>query len=293
VPGGSSSGSASACASGACDIAIGSDTAGSVRIPAAFCGLYGIRVSSGRIDLAGAMAMAPSFDASGWFAASPGVFALPGPVLLNGWDSSAEAGIRGASILTDAFANADRRAADLCLAFLKVAGDHLPAAREITIAGDKIDTWREALRVTQASEVWKTFGSFVSKGNIDFGPGIAERMKTAASIEDAEVARSKSVLNDVTRRLEDATANGTVLILPTGPSIAPSIAATPDELERFRVNTMRLVCMASISGLPQMTIPIGTVDGAPFGLSFIGWRNGEEALLTLATRLGRFVGGCA
>ena len=65
LPGGSSSGSAAAAAAGACDFALGSDTGGSVRVPAAFCGLYGIRPTHGRIDMTGAMPMAPSFDVPG------------------------------------------------------------------------------------------------------------------------------------------------------------------------------------------------------------------------------------
>ena len=73
LPGGSSSGSAAACGANACDFAIGSDTGGSVRIPASFNGLYGLRPTHGRIDLAGAMAMAPSFDVGGWFANAPGI----------------------------------------------------------------------------------------------------------------------------------------------------------------------------------------------------------------------------
>ena len=74
LPGGSSSGSASATAAGACDFALGSDTGGSVRVPAAFCGLYGIRPTHGRLDPSGMMPMAPSFDVAGWLASGPGVF---------------------------------------------------------------------------------------------------------------------------------------------------------------------------------------------------------------------------
>ena len=79
IPGGSSSGSAAAVAAGACDFALGSDTGGSVRIPASLCGLYGIRTTHGRVDLTGAMAMAPSFDVGGWFANAPASFAGSAP----------------------------------------------------------------------------------------------------------------------------------------------------------------------------------------------------------------------
>src|SRR5918911_522317 len=89
LPGGSSSGSASATAAGACDFALGSDTGGSVRVPAAFCGIYGIRPTHGRVHLAGAMAMAPSFDVAGWFASGPGVFRRVGEVLLEGTSHAA------------------------------------------------------------------------------------------------------------------------------------------------------------------------------------------------------------
>src|SRR5436190_9194480 len=83
LPGGSSSGSASATAAGTCDFALGSDTGGSVRVPAAFCGIYGIRPTHGRVDLSGAMPMAPSFDVAGWFATGPGIFRRVGGVLLD------------------------------------------------------------------------------------------------------------------------------------------------------------------------------------------------------------------
>src|SRR5262249_56904588 len=82
LPGGSSSGSAAATAAGACDLALGSDTGGSVRVPAAFCGIYGIRPTHGRIDLSGAMPMAPSFDVAGWVANGPGIFRPVGDVVL-------------------------------------------------------------------------------------------------------------------------------------------------------------------------------------------------------------------
>src|SRR5262249_56806150 len=84
LPGGSSSGSAAATAAGTCDFALGSDTGGSVRVPASFCGIYGIRPTHGRVHLAGAMAMAPSFDVAGWFANGPRVFRRLGQVLLEG-----------------------------------------------------------------------------------------------------------------------------------------------------------------------------------------------------------------
>ena len=76
VPGGSSSGSASAVAAGDCDFALGTDSGGSVRVPASFCGLYGIRPTHGRIDFTGITVQAPSADTCGWFARDPVLFAV-------------------------------------------------------------------------------------------------------------------------------------------------------------------------------------------------------------------------
>lgn len=105
LPGGSSSGSAVATAARACDFALGSDTGVSIRVPAAFCGILGIRPTHGRIDLAGAMAMAPSFDVAGWFASEPVVFRRVGEVLFGGTPSKPR--LAKLVILEDAFAEAD------------------------------------------------------------------------------------------------------------------------------------------------------------------------------------------
>src|SRR5499427_6047080 len=83
VPGGSSSGSAAAVAAGICDTAIGTDTGGSVRVPASFCGLYGIRPTHGRLDVSGMMPQAPSSDTTGWFAREAATFAKVSSVMLD------------------------------------------------------------------------------------------------------------------------------------------------------------------------------------------------------------------
>src|SRR5712672_3903435 len=82
VPGGSSSGSAAAVAAGMCDTALGTDTGGSVRVPASFCGLYGIRPTHGRLDLSGMMPQAPTSDTTGWFARDADIFARVSSVML-------------------------------------------------------------------------------------------------------------------------------------------------------------------------------------------------------------------
>jgi amidase len=290
LPGGSSSGSAAACAGGACDLALGSDTAGSVRVPGALCGVYGIRATQGRVDMAGATAMAPSFDAGGWFSAGPGLFRRAGAVLLEPPQRAAP--ITQLIILDDAFETADEAVATLTEAVVTAAQDRLPDARHDRAAPRGLDTWREAMRIVQAREVWASFGEFITKRRPNLGAGIRERMEIAAGISDDQVAAAHDVTAQARQRMHELAALGTVLALPTAPSIAPPLATPADKLESFRVRVVRLVCIASISGLPQVTIPAGTADGAPVGLSFIGWRGGDEALLSLATAMAPLV-GCA
>ena len=86
---------------------------------------------------------------------------------------------------------------------------------------------------------------------------------------------------------------GTVLALPTAPTIAPRVERPAGDLEDFRVRVMRLTCTAGSAGLPQMSIPAGTLDDCPIGLSFIAWAGGDEALLDLACELSRHCGMAA
>jgi amidase len=288
VPGGSSSGSAAAIAANACDFALGSDTGGSVRIPASFCGTYGLRPTHGRIDLAGAMPMAPSFDTAGFFANAPGIMRRVGAVLLEG--ERVPTPIGRLIIADDAFAQADAAVAALGRAFLARAAGRLPRPAQKTVAPDGFDHWREAFRIVQAYETWGSFGDFVTRARPALGPGIKERIAFAATVTPAQADASREVLAPARTHIRALVPPGTIMALPTAPCIAPRHDIAGEEAESFRARVMRLTCMAGIAGLPQINIPIGTVAGCPAGLSFIGWPGGDEALLDLACALAKYGG---
>jgi amidase len=288
IPGGSSSGSAAACGANACDFALGSDTGGSVRVPASFNGVYGLRPTHGRVDLTGAMAMAPSFDVAGWFANGPGVLRRVGAVLLQGHAVSERT--TRLLVATDAFAQADAEVAALCREFLKRGTELLPSAVEEAVAPAGFDGWREAFRIVQAKEVWETFGAFITQAKPKLGPGIKERMDFAASVTSEQADRSREILADARAHILGRLPPGAIMALPTAPSIAPLLAATGEALELFRVRTMRLTCIAGLAGVPQISIPIGTISGCPAGLSFIGSPGADEVLLDLACRLAHLCG---
>jgi amidase len=288
IPGGSSSGSAAAVAANACDFALGSDTGGSVRMPASYCGVYGLRPTHGRIDLAGAMAMAPSFDVGGFFANAPGVLRRVGAVLLEG--DKVVAPISRLVVAPDAFAEADAPVAALGRGFLARAARKLPHASETAIAPGGFDDWREAFRVVQGRETWATYGDFITRANPRLGPGIKERMAYAATVTQEQADAARRIVGAARAHLRGLITPGTIVALPTAPCIAPRIDMTAEESESFRVRVMRLGCAAVLAGLPQISIPVGTVAGCPAGLSFIAWPGGDEALLGLACDVAKYCG---
>jgi len=292
IPGGSSSGSAAAAAAGVCDFALGSDTGGSVRIPASLCGLYGIRTTLGRVDTKGAMDMSPSFDSIGWLAATAGVFRRVGAVLLD--SAASPAPIGSLLIADDAFAEADEPVEALLRDALGAMAGVLPRPRHIQIAPGSgehpLDAWRDAVRLIQAHEIWQVYGRFVEDKHPSFGPGVAERMQAASRITQAEADAARKDQAAAREHIRAQLAPGTIMALPTAPCIAPRIDTRPQELEFYRVRVMRLTCIAGLAGLPQVTIPAGTLAGCPVGLSFIGWAGGDETLLDLAFALSRHCG---
>jgi len=272
IPGGSSCGSAAATAGGACEIGLGTDTGGSIRVPSAFCGLYGLRPTHGRVALAGCRPMAPSFDVAGWMTADAPTLAAVGPVLL------ARAGAVPADVVRvvvaeDGFAQADPGVA----AAAEAALDALPAADRGVIAPAGLDGWRDAFRVVQAYEVWETYGAFVERVRPALGPGVRERMAFAATVTGEQVAESRAVGAEAALQVRAIARPGTVIALPTVPCDPLRIDAGEAEVESFRTRCLRLTCIAGLSGLPQITIPAG--------LSLIGWPGGDEALLELVAAL--------
>jgi amidase len=288
IPGGSSSGSAAATAAGACDFALGSDTGGSVRIPASFCGLYGMRTTHGRIDTKGCMDMAPSFDTIGWFANGPGVFRRVGEVLLGGGGTGAT--VTSLLIADDGFAEADDAVVKLLRSSLDRMKDDLPKPEHVRLAPGGLDQWREAVRVIQAYEIWQVYGRFVEEKHPKFGPGVAERMAIASATTKAQADAAGAVRAAARGHLRGLIKPGTVVALPTAPSIAPLIDTPPASLDAHRLQVMRLTCSAGLAGLPQVSLPAGTIAGCPVGLSFIGWAAGDEAILDLAFQLAPHCG---
>jgi len=282
IPGGSSSGSAAAVAGGLVDFALGSDTGGSVRAPASFCGVYGIRPTHGRVSLEGACALAKSFDTAGWFARDAALLERVGHVLLG----DAPVPVHGPVLLAeDAFALLDPAAHEALQPALARATAVLGAPRAVTVSAEGLPQWFQAFRILQGTEIHAQLGEWVACVKPKLGPGVKERIEWTATIKPDEVAQAQR-LRDVARARMDALLSGNaVLVLPTLPDIAPLLNTPPAQLDDFRAKAMSLLCIAGLAGLPQVTLPLATLKGCPLGLSLVAGRGNDALLLALARHI--------
>ncbi len=284
VTGGSSCGSAASVAASMCDFALGSDTGGSIRVPASFTGLYGLRPSFGRIATEGATVMAPSFDTIGFLAREAELFRKIGHVLLEG--ERVDAKVTRLILAQDFFGHAEASADQALWGTLAKIGPALPQPEHRDIAGEAIDNWRNAFRLIQGFEIQSTLLPFIQSHDVKLGPGIKERFAAAAEITSTEAEAARRLRSEIAEKLDALLRPGTLIVLPTTPTLPPE-RDIPDgaSFAEFRSETLGYTCLAGNSGLPQISIPAAEAAGCPIGLSFIGWRGGDEALLDLAVTL--------
>lgn len=282
VPGGSSSGSAAAVAAGLVDIGLGSDTGGSVRLPASFCGLWGIRSTFGQISLDGAMPFTHSFDTVGWFARDGETMERVAEAFACPKDTAPTRMLLPVDIWSCAGAET-AATLDPALSRLQAA---LAPAQSIVLAPDGLAHWRETFRICQAAEIWDVHGDWVTTHTPDFGPGIRERFEMASRIDAESFAvatRAKLALQAQIRAL---VAPDTVLVLPTSPGPAPLRDADESTLDDFRLRAFEMLCPAGLAGLPQLSVPAGSVDQGPVGLSLVGAQGQDRQLIALARAAG-------
>ena len=277
VPGGSSSGSAAAVAAGLCDFAFGTDTGGSVRVPASFCGLYGIRTTHGRISTAGLMPMAPSFDTVGWLTRDAallarvgalyfGTAAMPKPRLL---------------LAEDAFAFATPAVGIALRAFAARLG----AMQAVTLYAEGLPHWLDTFRPLQLGELYATHGTWAMQPGRVLSPLVAERMVLASKVTPATIAAAWPRREALAARLRSLLGDDGVLVMPTAHDVAPLRDAPVPAQIAYRDTTLALTCVASLCRLPQVNIPAGAVDGVPVGLSLLAAPHRDAELLSLVEAL--------
>ncbi len=284
VPGGSSSGSAAAVAGGLVDFALGSDTAGSIRAPAAFCGLYGLRPTHGRISLDGVMGNAPSLDTVGWFAREPGLFATIGSILLQ-TDIAAKAPIQ-LMIADDAFAEADPEVQAALEPAVERLSSRIGTTQHGKMAPIPLADLPRPFGVLQGSEAWQTYGQWIDSVDPRLGFEVAARFAAGREVTEEQRQEARAVRQNVVSHVRKILDEGAVICLPTMPFPAPKRGLPLSQRKALHQRIDALVDLAGWAGTPQINLPLAEINGLPVGLSLIGPRNSDERLLAFARELG-------
>lgn len=286
-PGGSSCGSAAAVAAGLVDFALGSDTAGSVRIPASYCGLFGIRPTHGAVGLAGACPLAPSFDTCGWFTRTASLLAGVGDTLLSGSRHDAEGPLLRPE---EVWVNAQPEVAEALRPALEKLEQLRGRAVGVRIAPEGIDSFFDHFRLVQGEEAWTSLGGWIEATQPRFGSGVAERFLAAKGVDPALAARGRAFRRVLQARIRPLLAGGAVMVYPTSPCVAPLLTAGQEEQDAVRQATVGVTAIAGFCGLPEVTLPAGRVRGAPVGLSLVAAPGHDRALLALACDAAEVLG---
>lgn len=295
LPGGSSSGPASAVALGHADIGLATDTAGSIRVPASYQGLWGLRTTHDLVPRQGMLPLAQSFDTIGWLTRDGETLQRVADWCLSYDGSSSTENVQGASgedlpwrflvpeEILACVEPATREAFSRLLAGLS-ASDDPPPFRAVS-SGD-LDAAFTAFRTVQGAEAWRNDGEWLRAHPGAVGPAVAERFDIASRITAPDEAAARKDLEPIAAHLAELV-DGAVLIFPTVPGPAPQRTA---DVDAVRAATLRMTAPAAIAGLPAVSVPLLTVDGAPVGVCLVSRAGSDIALVRLARRLAESAG---
>ncbi|HEY3394058.1 MAG TPA: amidase, partial [Lacipirellulaceae bacterium] len=300
VPGGSSSGSASAVACGLADFALGTDTGGSVRVPASNCGIWGLRPTHGRVSVAGVMPFSPSLDTVGILARSIDVLQPSMSVLLGSPERTAASPLPAKALpseiylLTEAFELCDAEVRDALNPALerieRTFGNRVCQTSLGDLCGDReagaLSTWLNTYRVLQGTEAASCLGAWVQDAQPVFGPATAAGFKFIGSLDRTRIGEAIERREHYCRHLARALGPRDLVCFPTAPTIAPLKGARCyDRGSDYYQRTLSLTSIAGVARLPQVSMPHGRTSAAPIGLSLLGAQGEDLFLLDIAEKI--------
>ena len=289
ISGGSSSGPAAAVAMGHATIGLGTDTAGSIRIPASYQGLWGLRTTYGAVSTEGVLPLAPSFDTVGWLTRDAATLAAAARASL---DVEAQRGV-GARLVV-ARALVESAPPDVADAFRSAVDSLTGAGHDVVRLDDAdgalgvgaLDALYEAFRVVQAAEAWARHGAWIDAHPGALGADIAARFAWASTVTPTHESAARAALERARVALDEALGDAT-LVLPSAASVAPALDADGAAIEATRAATLRMTAVAGSTGRPAVSVPGLTVGGAPVGVCFVGPRRSDLALVESAQEWAR------
>ena len=283
VCGGSSSGSAAAVRASLVDFALGSDTAGSVRVPASFCGIYGLRPSHDRISPTGVLPFARSLDVVGWFARDSTLMRRVGDVLLDPPLADLPSHPGKFLLAEDAFAVVDENARRALEPAVDRVARILGEPERIMMAGGAdLGDWARLIAVFREGEGWRTHRAWIERTGPKLSDNGAMRMAKGSDVTDAQIAAAQEERNRLGVHMASLLADGGILAVPAGPGVAPLRGGGQEAIWEIVWKNARINAVSALCGLPQISLPIASVDGLPMGLGLIAGRGNDELLLKIA-----------
>ncbi|WP_298939589.1 amidase [uncultured Psychromonas sp.] len=278
LPGGSSSGSAVVVANGEADFSIGTDTGGSVRVPASYCGLFGLRPTLGKLALDNTFELAKSFDTAG-------VFSKDLTMLSNVFNVLAEQKQQGQKATTlyldNTLANqlSQQRLSGLkhwCEeANIELLSCNLLADTEQTLDGLSL-----LFRTIQGFEIIEGHDAWLKEHGDSLDPSIMQRVMWARSITQQQYVEAKAQQHLFQQKLISLFNEMHGLwILPTTPSGPPALTMEGDELAEYRSQLMGLTSIAGLAGFPQLHLPMQGLTEGPCGFSLMSIADKEADLI--------------
>ena len=282
VTGGSSSGSAAAVAARLVDFALGTDTGGSTRVPASYCGLWGLRTTHGLLSREGLVPLNPLFDTPTWLAHEPATFERVASVLL----PASPFAPRRVLALTDAWAEAEAVFQPALQQSRDALAGLIGAPVQASTASDEgLDAWRQLYVTASAFNGWETHGAWIASHTPDFAPPIAARWQFASTVRAEDAAAARARIADIRTHVRSWLGEDGVAVLPSAASLAPLRDADPAAVDAVRMRTLRITSIAGLAGLPQVSLPLRSPEGVPLGISLLGPAGSDRALIALAVRL--------
>ena len=284
IPGGSSSGSAVAVSAHLADIGLGTDTGGSIRVPASYQGLWGLRTTHGLLPCDNMVALAPSFDTIGWMTRDLDTLQKVAHTCIDNTKQSTIKANPCFGIATPLFANTAH--SSVCNKWLTELADN---NRCVALTEEQLDLFKlqtaATFRILQGSEIWQQHGEWIETVQPDIAKDIMLRLAWCKTITTQDVTLAKAQQKVVIDHINALFNDFDVLVIPTTPGVAPRCDADETTLANDRNALLALTAIAGLAGLPQLHLPLFTLHNAPCGLSLVGKKGNDLALLALAKTL--------